>query len=105
MSDKKEMTVEEKKAASLAKKRATIAAKKAAIATEAEVAALTVEEVAELPMITYRGNEVSNIKMATRPEGYVEVAYRSAGSIKETNVMSQAEFKREFGFDAPVEIL
>jgi len=97
MSDKKEMTVEEKKAASLAKKRATIAAKKAAIATEAEVA--------ELPMITYRGNEVSNIKMATRPEGYVEVAYRSAGSIKETNVMSQAEFKREFGFDAPVEIL
>ena len=91
MSDKKEMTVEEKKAASLAKKRATIAAKKA--------------EVAELPMITYRGNEVSNIKMATRPEGYVEVAYRSAGSIKETTVMSQAEFKREFGFDAPVEIL
>lgn len=58
----------------------------------------------EAPKTLYRGGEVLSIAMANRPEGYVEVAYVSAGSVRETVILSPAEFASEFGFDVPEEI-
>lgn len=102
MPAKKTTTAKKAPAKKAAPKKTT---KKEEVAEVVAPVEVTAEEVAAAPKVTYRGGEVMSIAKANRPEGYIKVTFASAGSVQETVILAPAEFKDEFGFDVPEDLI